>query len=187
MATAVSPVLAFVADLATGVTGTGRVVPASTFQADRYAATPGDPAYPEVNVERTLALVYTGAKPTTDPVGSPYQGCDFEWVYCDLAIAYRYDVEPAAVGTDPGEDRTSRARLRAADDRRVILRALTWPPNYGAASNGSTIVSIEPSGPHRIEDLGDGVLRAVQPLAVLVQFDPATAHDLGASIETMQP
>lgn len=176
-----SPVLDEVARIAAGASGSGRVVPPSTFRADLYAVEPGDPEYPELAIERTLRVRVTGGGTGVEPIGTPYCSNEHDTCSCVLEVAYRYDLAgPEVETTTPGGGETERARRRAADDHKVILRALKWAANYSTLANGVTIVSVEPAGRWSIDDRGAGVLLLVQPLLVRVASDPATAWDLGA-------
>lgn len=175
-----SPVWARVGELATGAAGAGRVVPPDVLRADAYPVAPGSPEYPGVNEERTVEVLAKSGGHANRPLESPYvQG--IRHGRCDLVIAYQYELDlPEVPAPDPAGGATTRARARASDDVEVVMRALTWPGNYGTLSNGSVLVSIEPDGDWRIDDRAAGVLLLTQPLLVRVSADPAAAWDLGA-------
>lgn len=176
-----TPVFEEVARIATGATGSGRVVPANTFRADLYPVEPGEAEYPTINEERTLRVLATGGGTAVDPVGTPYASNEHSVGRCTLQVAYVYELAaPEVPTTTPGGGTTERARRRAADDHAVILRALKWAGNYGALANGVTLLSVEPAGPWSIDDRGEGVLLMVQPLLVRVAGDPATGWEIGA-------
>lgn len=175
-----SPVFDEVARIATGATGSGRVVPASTFRADLYPVDLGAEEYPALNVDRTIRVTATGGGTAVEPAGTPYASNEHSVATCNLVVAYLYDLEaPEVPTTTPGGGSTERARRRAADDAVVILRALKWAGNYSTLANGVTLVSIEPAGRWGLDDRGNGVLLLVVALLVRVAADPATAWELG--------
>lgn len=182
MAQLVSPVLAWLAALVTGASGTGRVVPASVLRSDRFDATLGDADYPAINADRTVSVLYQGD--TGGVTDSPYCGCVRETWPVEVRVGYRYDLDPAEVPAPAGDAQTAQARARAADDKGVIRRALLWPANYGTASNGVVITHVVP-GAHRVEDSGNGVLVSVLPCELRVEYNPATVWEMAPAIEAM--
>ncbi len=182
MAQLVSPVLAWLAALVTGASGTGRVVPAAALASDRFDAAMGDADYPAVNADRTVAVLYQGdAGGVTD---SPYCGCVREAWSVEVRVGYRYDLDPASADADAGDAKTAQARTRAADDKGVIRRALLWPPNYATAANGVRVDQVIP-GAHRVEDSGSGLLVSVIPCELRVSYDPATVWEMAPAIGAM--
>lgn len=179
MAKLVSPVLTYVARLAAGVVGTGRVVPADTLRSDALRGSSDAADYPLVNADRTFVLRYQRGAPLGSPIGSPFGSDTQATIRADLIVSYRTDTAYPEIDTDAGADDTSPVRAMAADDMAVILRALTWAENQQAsAGNGATVVSITPDGDHQIDERGD-VLLSVQPLAIVAQWSPITAWDMG--------
>jgi len=174
-----SPVFAAIAAIASGASGTGRVVPAGQFRSDLYAVEPGSPEYPEINLDRTMQVIPREGGYVNGPIESPFSGNNRRVAIVDLVVSYRYDLDLAEVPADDGQSTTTAARARAADDIEVILRALTWPANYSTLSNGFDLVSIVPDGRWRLDDRGNGQLLLTQPLTVEIAANPATSVDLG--------
>lgn len=179
MARLVTPVLEYVAGLASGTLGTGRVVPAGVFASDTLPVLGASAVSPLINATRTLALRCDGSSPLGSPVGAQ-NGSDVQaLIRATLLVTYRTDLDLPEIDGDPGDEFASAARGMAADDMAVILRALTWQQNQNATlASGVTVVMIRPSGEHTLDAIENVVLSS-QPLEITAQWSPITVWDLG--------
>lgn len=177
MATRWSAAFGRVAAIVAGTYGTGRTVTASTFRSDRYAAELGEPERPLTGQERTFELRPIGV--SFDPPLNPLCSNQLHRIACELVVAYVHAQEIAEVPAAAGESQSTAARLRAIDDLGMVERALSWPANWGALSNDTTLVGVIP-GAQRFETLDDVTL-SVLPLELLVASSNVTAWDLGSA------
>lgn len=155
------------------------MVPSSTFTSATVESELGEADHPPILAERQFELLPTSTAPVNPPMENPMMGATRERIYFDLRVGYRYDLGGSGFpSSTTGDSPTAGARLKAANDWRVIQRALHWPANWSALSNGDTIVRIAaPSA--RFDDAGDGLVIARATIEVEVSTNPATTRDVG--------
>lgn len=179
MARLVTPVLEYVASLAVGTIGTGRVVPSGVFASDTLPVVSATAESPLINATRTLALRCDGSSLLGSPIGSQL-GSDVQaLIRATLLLTYRTGLDLPEIDGDPGDEFASAARGMAADDMAVILRALTWAQNQNATlASGVTVVMIRPSAEHTLDAI-ENVVISSQPLEITAQWSPIAPWDLG--------
>lgn len=159
----VTPLAAWLAALCTGASGAGITVPAGTFHSDRFGVETGDPADPEITVDRRLEVRSTG-----DDL-RPFAGaCRYLVASFEVRVAYRYDLDIAEVGGDPGIARSTIARNRAADDGALMREALLDQANLSAASNGAEVQQVN-VGPRTVEDT-EGEIISTLPVTLTAKY-----------------